>query len=823
MRNLKRVLSLAMASVMLLGMMVIGAGAADYKDSKDVSYDEAVAVMSGIGVFQGDNNGNFNPQGNLTREQAAKIITYMLMGKTAADGLATSKAPFTDVAATRWSAGSIAYCVQNGIVAGDGQGHFMPEAVVTGAQFGKMLLTALGYQAEAEGLVGSGWEVNVAKLVRSADLNKGLSVVLSRNLTREQAAQMAFNALSARVVEYYGGTTVTTTDGTVVVVGGTRTITTDTFAKVYFNAANTMGLKSTNSTTDFGRPAKTWKYNNKTIGTYATTPDFVYTAKTSETAVKADLSDYLPVSALTPENNSLATLGNVTNVKSISDMTANGRVVEVYTTEDEVTAVVVIDTYFGEITSINTASKIAYVSYVNTLGNKVAVTVKSSDNKALYETLAGLGKDAKVLVNLSNAGKVLAVAEPETATGSYTGKGSDGVRTIGGVKYTDSVTATSALNTALTKLGSNYNLYLDAYGYLISAEAESATASTYGFVSGYDVVGSASSTMGLKLRLLQADGTRSWVDVSSYKAINGTTKTVSSQDYNDLLDFGNVTVKNEFVAFSLKSDGTYYVEEIANGSALPAAVGTSHAVTGYSFAGVTITKGAVQIFGNTYDVQASSKTVFLVKNGSAYTVYTGVKNVPTLNTATGYVLAPKDSNVASMVIVESKTSAVDASSLVYIADTTYFDTSYDSASSTSLYIYDAAIKGAAASLTTTTNKDASGNALAPGMYLVEYNSSNYGVTLTKLTSASATVQGQVKLGGNSATISNGVVTINGTNAGSYVTADDFKVVLVDSSDSYAVSEMPAGNLGYYTVANSYVIIGSDTFAASMIVVAAPNT
>ena len=35
MRNLKRVLSLALASVMLIGMMVVGASAANYDDFSD--------------------------------------------------------------------------------------------------------------------------------------------------------------------------------------------------------------------------------------------------------------------------------------------------------------------------------------------------------------------------------------------------------------------------------------------------------------------------------------------------------------------------------------------------------------------------------------------------------------------------------------------------------------------------------------------------------------------------------------------------------------------------------------------------------------------
>ena len=151
MRNLKKVLSLSLSLVMLLGLMMVGAGAATtYTDADDITYTEAVDVMSAVGVFNGSDSGDFQPNGDLTREQAAKIITYMLLGQTAADALTTNTAPFQDVAANRWSAGSIAYCVTMGIVAGDGNGRFYPTQTVTGYQFAKMLLVALGYDATVE-------------------------------------------------------------------------------------------------------------------------------------------------------------------------------------------------------------------------------------------------------------------------------------------------------------------------------------------------------------------------------------------------------------------------------------------------------------------------------------------------------------------------------------------------------------------------------------------------------------------------------------------------------------------------------------------------
>ena len=125
MRNLKRVLSLALAVVMVIGMMVMTTGTADLNDYDEISYVEAVDVMSALGILEGDENSNFNPTDILTREQAAKIICYMLMGPANAELLNGTAYAFDDVEADRWSAPFISYCSSLGIIAGY-DGYFDP-------------------------------------------------------------------------------------------------------------------------------------------------------------------------------------------------------------------------------------------------------------------------------------------------------------------------------------------------------------------------------------------------------------------------------------------------------------------------------------------------------------------------------------------------------------------------------------------------------------------------------------------------------------------------------------------------------------------------
>ncbi len=172
MKNLKKVLSLVLALAMALSLMTVAFAedASDFKDYNEVKYNEAVDVMVATGVFNGVEGNNFAPETTLTREMAAKIITYMMMGQKEADKLTTTVAPYADVAKDRWSAGAIAWCTEQGILTGY-NGKFNPTGKLDGLAFAKMCLVALGYDAKIEKLEGSSWAINTAKLALGNDVD----------------------------------------------------------------------------------------------------------------------------------------------------------------------------------------------------------------------------------------------------------------------------------------------------------------------------------------------------------------------------------------------------------------------------------------------------------------------------------------------------------------------------------------------------------------------------------------------------------------------------------------------------------------------------
>ena len=139
MRNLKRALSLALASVMVMGLMVVGTGAS-YADVSSEQNQEAIEVLQEVGVMTGDENGNFNPNAKVTRNEMAVVMSNLLDYRVA-NYKGTS--PFTDVPS--WAEPYVAACYTNGIIAGYDAKTFGGSDSVTTSQAALMLMKALGY------------------------------------------------------------------------------------------------------------------------------------------------------------------------------------------------------------------------------------------------------------------------------------------------------------------------------------------------------------------------------------------------------------------------------------------------------------------------------------------------------------------------------------------------------------------------------------------------------------------------------------------------------------------------------------------------------
>ena len=202
---MKKLLAMVLALVMTLSLAVSASAVkADEKINED--YAEAVAVLNGMGVFKGYEDGSFKPENNITRAEVATIIYRIYTGDVAKNdksGLYASYNKFTDMAGAGWAAGYIGYCSNAELVKGYPNGTFQPSGNITGYEVLAMILRAVGYDKNGE-FTGADWALNVAKYAEQLHIldNVAKTTNLGAPATRELVSEILFRAINVPMVTY---------------------------------------------------------------------------------------------------------------------------------------------------------------------------------------------------------------------------------------------------------------------------------------------------------------------------------------------------------------------------------------------------------------------------------------------------------------------------------------------------------------------------------------------------------------------------------------------------------------------------------------------
>ena len=203
MRNLKKTLALVLALVMSFSLM---ATANAFTDSEKVTdtYETAVTVLDGLKVFQGYDDGSFQPQGSITRAEVAAIIYRIVTGDVTDTqvGIYADYNKFDDVKSTSWYAGYVNFCANAEYIKGYDAKTFGPNDPVTGYQALAMILRALGYDKNGE-FTGTSWQVQTAAVGENRGITKNISAgTLGTPATREVVAEILFRAILVEKVNY---------------------------------------------------------------------------------------------------------------------------------------------------------------------------------------------------------------------------------------------------------------------------------------------------------------------------------------------------------------------------------------------------------------------------------------------------------------------------------------------------------------------------------------------------------------------------------------------------------------------------------------------
>ena len=692
---MKKLLAMVLALVMTLSLAV-SANAA-FKDDKSISddYAESVAVLNGMGVFKGYEDGSFKPAGDITRAEVSAIV-YRVYTQDVKDAKASMYATynkFSDMAGASWAAGYIGYCANAALVKGYPDGTFKPSGKVTGYEVLAMILRAVGYDKNNE-FSGADWALHVAQTAQQAGVldNVAKTTDLNAPASRELVAELLFQGIQKAQVTY------TPAFGYV----------TD---KVIGTKTNSLGeknfkLASAAASDKWGRPATKWTYNTgDKATTFVEKPDLTYTKAVAECDVahdaglKVDTAYTLIVNGQTASTKYTV---NLTDTKTT--MGAQGRLFEVYDG-----TIVMIDTFLAKVAYVAdiTYDAQGHVKTPATITLEVYDAKNASTPLTLkdYDDNYGYAKDEYVLVNAytdkatnsaSVSGKVLNTADQYA---EIVGKATsvDGAQSViywnaqqhnvEGTVYDDA--AKFYLDNAKRDNG-KYTWFFDQYGNLIG-NVEIAAATSYGVINSIWWAGNAADGSGVaKANVTYVDGTTALVDISemTYYSSEFETGTVThSTGINDKVmkiadkyfyvdtyigtntqadKTANNILNGHLFQFTTKSNGTLAAVEVAgNNNAAPYE-------KLHNLADVAVSKNTQVYGGATGTLVVNSNTVFLVRSGAGTTAnpytfksITGFTNID--NYAKGEVdyVDLNGDKVADYVYVIAPTTTSKVTSLFY--------------------------------------------------------------------------------------------------------------------------------------------------------------
>ena len=598
-------------------------------------------------------------------------------------------------------------------MAGKGDGTFAPNDTVTATEASKMLLVALGYSAQYEGMTGANWAVATNVLANKNGLYDGLAINVDEGLTRDNAAQMMYNALDAGVVSYEY---TLVTDGST--ISSSPTLIDDnskTLLEDKFNAVKVEGVVIANEYANLGATSVTGSAldegktrvvitNDDDQKTYTGTETFAVTTGADELGRAVAIYVKKATNAAKAEvlGSAITSVDNVvvkdTSDDSIADVTddndltfdANAKVAYNYggltaltkevrdadqkngiekfvidvDDDGDVDYVLVNTMYFGKVSKYSTKDDGSITIDVNKAWKNADGDASnlSADDSADVAGFDDVAEGDYVMAGWIGGKLYASVAD--SVTGVLDSIKANDSLTVDGTKYDVSEVVSYEGGddeiTAATKIGSTYldnegTFYLDKNGLVVAVGNVAENAYDFAYVWAVDA-GDAFDDARVKVTL--SDGSTKTYTLDKIVSAAGEKQTVTDKNKADF--------EKAIYVYSINSDDEIKLTQVK---------------TDEDFTPTAFTKGNTKVGMSASSDGASryatNNTVFFYVTMEGddvddVDVYTGYKNAPSLDhdqVTDGYI-ALNASNRATAVayIGDTLTTAADVSDHLYITD-----------------------------------------------------------------------------------------------------------------------------------------------------------
>lgn len=185
---MKKLLSLLLAAVVLLGSSPAALAASGASDSV------IEEVIRATGIMSGDADGNMNLTNTVTRAEYAKMLVAASTYKDKVSG-ASNSSPFSDVPYTHWAAGYIKTAVAQGWLTGYLDGTYRPNNTVTLEEAATGVLKLLGYTATD---FSGSYPYGQLALYESLELDANITASQGTAMTRRNMMYLFYNLLNTK-------------------------------------------------------------------------------------------------------------------------------------------------------------------------------------------------------------------------------------------------------------------------------------------------------------------------------------------------------------------------------------------------------------------------------------------------------------------------------------------------------------------------------------------------------------------------------------------------------------------------------------------------